>query len=247
MIPKIIHYCWFGRKQKNELAVKCIASWKEILPDYTLMEWNETNFDYKKLKFTKQAYHIGKYAFVADVARLYALANFGGIYLDTDVEVLKSFDELLYLPAFIGYEHSCPTREEIGTAVIGAGKGNSIITEFLNYYDRQVFILDNGEYNTTPNVAIITKLLSQKGISLNNQYYNYNNTLSIFPVDYFSPKNYTGATLITDRTFCIHHFSASWCRQIPAKHRWIVNIIGEDNYFRLGKIRNKLLKNLIHH
>lgn len=246
MIPKIIHYCWFGRKTKSELAVKCINSWKAILPDYTLMEWNETNFDYKKLKFTKQAHHIGKYAFVADVARLYALANYGGIYLDTDVEVLKSFNELLYLPAFIGYEHSS-TREEIGTAVIGAEKDNSIISEFLNYYAKQIFILDNGEYNVTPNVAILTNMLREKGISLDNQYFNYNNTLSIFPVDYFSPKDYTGCVHITERTFCIHHFSASWCRKIPAKHRWIVNIIGEDNYFRLGEIKNKILRHHTHH
>jgi mannosyltransferase OCH1-like enzyme len=104
MIPKVVHYCWFGRGPMTSLAEKCLASWKKYLPEYELMLWDEDNFDINIVPYVKEAYESGKFAFVTDYVRLYVLFNFGGIYLDTDVEVLKSLDNMLYLPAFSGYE-----------------------------------------------------------------------------------------------------------------------------------------------
>lgn len=240
MIPKIIHYCWFGKKDKTDLAKKCIASWKEKLPDYQIIEWNEDNFDVKKLKFTREAYKIGKYAFVADVARLYALYNFGGIYLDTDVEVIKTFDDFLDKEGFIGYEDN---RDLIclQTAVIGSCIGNPLIEEFLDYYKDKSFILKNGEFDITTNVKILLEILKSKNIELNNKYINYNDILHIYPKDFFCPKDPEDNINLTENTVCIHYYSGSWCRVIPKKHRKLVSIIGEELYYKLGEIKKKIL------
>lgn len=239
MIPKKIHYCWFGKKPKGELVMKCINSWKKKLPDYEIIEWNEKNFNIYALKFTAQAYRIGKYAFVADVARLYALYHYGGIYLDTDVEVIKTFDPFLDKKAFIGYEDN---RNIIclQTAVIGSCIHNPLIGEFLAYYKNIPFIKNLTEYNDTTNVVIISNILTSKGIILDNKYINYNNLIHIYPKDYFCPKDPDDNIKLTDNTVCIHYYSGTWCLTVPKKHRWFVNIFGESTYFKLGKLKKKL-------
>lgn len=242
MIPRIIHYCWFGKQDKSSLSERCIQSWHKILPDYKIYEWNEDNFPIKRApKFVREAYRVGKYAFVADYVRLYALSLYGGIYLDTDVEVIKSFDSFLSLPSFIGYEDNREKRC-IQTGVIGSIKDNYIIKEWLNYYYENNFILPRGEYNTVSNVEIITKDLCSRGLVLNGQCAVVENMMHVFPIDYFCPKDPDGHITITENTVCIHYYSGSWCIKIPKKHAWLVNIIGEKCYFKLGKIKRKIFK-----
>lgn len=241
-IPRVIHYCWFGKKDKSELAKRCMASWTNVLGDYEIVEWNERNFNIKKApRFVREAYKVGKYAFVADYVRLYALYNYGGIYLDTDVEVLKDFEGFLGYNSFIGYEDN---RSKIcmQTGVIGAMKGNGIIREWMDYYENSRFILPDGEYNTKTNVDVITELLVKKGLVLNDQYSVVENDMHVFPKDYFCPKDPDDNINLTKNSVCIHYYSGSWCRVIPKKHRWLVNIIGEDAYFKLGKLKKLLFK-----
>lgn len=242
LIPRIIHYCWFGKKEKSELAKKCIESWNDKLKGYEIIEWNERNFNIKKApRFVREAYKVGKYAFVADFVRLYALYNYGGIYLDTDVEVLKNFDKFLGYRSFIGYEDN---RSKIcmQTGVIGAVKDNGIISDWMEYYYNSQFILPNGEYNTRTNVDVITEILVCKGLILDEKYAVVQNDMHVFPKDYFCPKDPDDNINLTENSVCIHYYSGSWCRVIPKKHRWIVNIIGEDNYYKLGKIKRLIFK-----
>ena len=155
-IPRIIHYCWFGGKEKPEIVKRCIKSWKDILVDYEIKEWNESNFDINSNLFVKQAYEAGKFAFVSDFVRVNALYNYGGIYLDTDVEVFKSFDDLLDNDSFWGFEE----KNYIATSTIGCKKGNKLIKEFLSKYDDKKFIFENGQENLETNVSIVSEIIS---------------------------------------------------------------------------------------
>ncbi len=210
MIPKIIHYCWFGRGEMPELAKMCIESWKRYLPDYELMLWNEDNFDVNSLKFTRQAYEKRKFAFVTDYVRLYALKNFGGVYMDTDVEITKNIDKFLELPAFSGFE----TGDLIPTSIMASEKGLKWIDELIKYYDKKPFVRWNGRLNKIPNTLIISRIFSKKkGVVLNNSYQVYDNQLHLFPKDFFCPKSYkTGEIELTENTYCIHHFAGSWTK-----------------------------------
>ena len=152
MIEKKIHYIWFGSNPLPPLAKKCIESWKKFCPDYEIVEWNETNFDVNQNIYTKEAYENKKWAFVSDYVRLYALYHHGGIYMDTDVEVLKNLDDYLNHDAFSGFESS----NAIPTGIIGAKKGNYHIKQLLNEYNDRHFILPNGEMDLTTNVTTIT-------------------------------------------------------------------------------------------
>lgn len=136
MIPKIIHYCWFGRGKMPELAEHCLASWRKFLPDYELKLWNEDSFDVNRLRFTRQAYERRKFAFVTDYVRLYALKSFGGIYMDTDVEVLRSLDDLLGLPGFTGFESNCL----LPTGLLASRKGAPWLDMLMSYYDGKPFL-----------------------------------------------------------------------------------------------------------
>lgn len=207
MIPKIIHYCWFGGKIKPKYLLEYLGTWESILDDYEIIEWNETNFDINSNIFTKEAYENKKFAFVSDFVRLHAVFHFGGIYLDTDVEVLDTFNGFLNKNAFIGFEGDY----HIGTAVIGAEKNNDIIGIFLKYYQNKKFILDNGEFDQTPNTHIIANILVEKGLLLNDSYQVINNSFEIFPKEYFSAKSYfTGEIVKTSNTVSVHHFACSW-------------------------------------
>ena len=210
MIPKIIHYCWFGRGEMPELAKMCIESWKKFLPDYELMLWNEDNFDVSSLKFTRQAYEKRKFAFVTDYVRLYALKNYGGVYMDTDVEITKNIDKFLELPAFSGFE----TGDLIPTGIMASEKGLKWIDELIKYHDKKPFVRWNGRLNKTPNTLIISRIFGKKGgVILNNTYQVYDNQLHLFPKDFFCPKSYkTGEIELTENTYCIHHFAGSWTK-----------------------------------
>lgn len=237
-IPKIIHYCWFGNKKKPNKVVKCINSWKTILKDYQLIEWNENNFDIHQNKYVEKAYSKKKYAFVSDVARLQALKKYGGIYLDTDVEVLKSFDVFLDKKFILGFEE----KNFVATSFIASVKNHFLINEFIFLYENESFYNDDDSLNIKTNVVRLTNLLQEKGLLMNDKYQILENEIEIFPKEYFSPYDYINCVYgITEKTYCIHHFYVSWksgstqFKKIAKK--FIVNIIGKKN---MNSIRNKL-------
>ena len=208
-IPKIIHYCWFGRGEKPELAIKCINSWKKYCPDYVLKEWNEDNFDINSNLYVKQAYENKKYAFVTDYVRLFALYSEGGIYMDTDVEVLKPIDEFLKHKAFSSFENN----NKIPTGIMGAEKGNEWIKDLLDEYLNLRFVKENGDLDTTTNVERITNLTEkQYGLKKESSYQELKNGIvTMYPYDYFCPKDWeTGEINLTENSYTIHHFNGSW-------------------------------------
>lgn len=206
MIPKTIHYCWFGNKPLSEDARKCISSWKKYCPDYNIIEWNEKNFDINCNRYVKEAYEQKKWAFVSDYVRLHALYKNGGIYMDTDLELIKNIDVFLNDKAFLGFEDN----NNILTAIMGSEKEHYIFNEMLNMYNNRKFVKENGDYDLTTNVTLITKYCFKKGFKLDNTKQK-KNSLVIYPKDVFSPKSYlTGDINITDNTFTIHHFSGTW-------------------------------------
>lgn len=209
MIPKKIHYCWFGRKQKPKDVSENIENWGRLNPDYKIKEWNEDNFDLELMPFVSQAYQEQKYAFVADVARLYALLREGGIYLDTDVELLQAFpDYILKHESFVGFELS--RQLMIGTAVIGSIKNNSFWKDFYDKYESMNFINSDGSYNMVPNVDLLTEKLVEEGVILNDKHQEIAG-VHIYPREYFSPKNYATKRINkTSKSIAIHHFSATW-------------------------------------
>lgn len=229
MIPKIIHFCWFGTNPLSEEVKNYIETWKKHLPDYEIKMWNEDNFNYNEFDFSREAYQKKKYAFVSDFCRLFVLAKHGGIYLDTDVEVLKSFDDLLNQKAFMGYEDF----RMIGTSVIGSEPNSEFISEILQIYKTKKFILENNKIDVTPNVVVITDYLKEKNVITDGGVDNYDEKLTIYPRDYFSPKVFdTKKINITENTYSIHHFSQSWTslnHQIIQIFKTIlVKIIGFD-------------------
>lgn len=239
-IPKIIHYCWFGGKEKPEIVKRCIKSWKDILVDYEIKEWNESNFDINSNLFVKQAYEAGKFAFVSDFVRVNALYNYGGIYLDTDVEVFKSFDDLLDNDSFWGFEE----KNYIATSTIGCKKGNKLIKEFLSKYDDKKFIFENGQENLETNVSIVSEIISSLGVEMNNKYQKIEGLATFYPQEYFSPYDYINCySKATSNTYAIHHFYKSWLpTSVKIKSvikKVIAKFIGGE---RIAKLRNAISK-----
>lgn len=205
-IPKKLHYCWFGESQLPESAVRCINSWKKYCPDYEIIEWNENNFDINKNVYTREAYGAKKWAFVSDVARLYVLINYGGIYMDTDVELIKPLDSILKYEAVSGFE--CETQ--VPTGLMACREGHPLFLEFLKEYESIHFIRNDGSYDFTTNVTRITNICLKYGLRLNNTKQVVRG-FTLLPNEYFCPKNSETLELkITPNTICIHHFDASW-------------------------------------
>ena len=207
-IPKTIHYCWFGKGEKNQDIINYINSWKKNCPDYEIIEWNEDNFDINCNAYVREAYKQKKYAFVTDYVRLFALYNYGGIYMDTDVEVLKPLDSFLANSSFAGFENN----EQLCTAVIGAEKNNPWIKDLMEEYNDRSFIMKDGSLDLTTNVIRVTNLTREKyGLKTESSFQNLNDIVCLYPIDYFSPKDwFTGKINITENTYTIHHFVASW-------------------------------------
>jgi len=206
LIPKIIHYCWFGKGKMPELALQCIESWEKYLPDYQLRLWNEDTFDITSHPYVLEAYQAKKYAFVTDYIRLYALYHFGGVYMDTDVEVIRNLDELLYLPGFSGFE----SEKDVPTGILACESHNPWAKEQLAYYRDRHFNRPEGKPDLTSNVEIISTIMHSNGFLLNNHYQVYKDCMHMFPKDYFCPKSRSGIITLTPNTYCIHHFAASW-------------------------------------
>lgn len=237
MIPKIIHLCWLSGDPYPEIIQKCINSWHEYLPDYELRIWDTKAFDVNSVLWTKQAFEAKKYAFAADYIRLYALYNYGGIYLDSDVLVYKSFNDLLDLPYFIG-------QDFIGAfepAIIGCEKGTRWIKDVLDFYDNRPFVNADGTYNIK-NLPIVffERLFAKynfKSICRKEDFDYDSNTINLFDKDYFNSRDNVDI-IHTDKSYCSHWFAASWSkhsvsvkdRLIASMPRWFVNAVLHLNY-----------------
>ena len=206
-IPKIIHYCWFGGKPKPPLAEKCIASWKKYCPDYELIEWNEGNFDLAAApEYVHQAYEAGRWAFVTDYVRLRALVELGGVYMDTDVEVVKPLDPYLKHEAFAGFE----SIDRVQTGLLACRPGFPLFCDFLTHYDTAQFLLPDGTADTTTNVEVLTRLCADRGLQMNDRYQVVDG-LAVYPREYFCPVDFhTEKLKRTRKTVVIHWFSGSW-------------------------------------
>lgn len=218
-----------------DLVLKCINSWKEKLPDYQFFLWNRERFDINSIPFVKQAFEAKKYAFAADYIRLYAVYEHGGIYLDTDVEVLKSFDTLLHLPYFIGLEFNGRLFE---AATFGSEAKAIWLKECLDYYAGRNFINNNGQMNKEVLPIIIRKVVAKNNGIVVNSFIpiKYGNGFNVFNKDFFSPKSFCSDKItITPNTYSIHHFSTSWMSPLEKLYRNFKYKVKQFLYFLLLK------------
>jgi mannosyltransferase OCH1-like enzyme len=238
-IPKIIHYCWFGPKPIPKLEKLCIESWEKFLPDYELKFWNEHSFDIEVNSFVREAYESKYYAFVSDYVRAWVLKKYGGIYLDTDYEILADFSNLIGdYDAILGFENS----SLVGTAMMAFKPNHYIVNDFLNYYNQLSFLSSSGKAQITANPSILAEILIRYGFTLNGEKQLYNN-VQIFQREIFFPKKISEKDFrVTEFTKGIHHFSGSWltdrqkrrgqniiwievCRPILKKSKDLISII----------------------
>lgn len=241
MIPKKIHYCWFGRGQKPELAKRCIASWKKYCPDYEIKEWNEDNFDLDLYPYVREAYDNRKFAFVTDVVRLYALLKEGGIYMDTDVEVLKPLDSLCKYDAVSGFE----TESRIPTGLMACRDSHPLFQEFLNEYIGLHFLGKDGSMDLTTNVTRITNICFRHGFVPNGKLQTVAG-FTLLPQDYLCPKDvYTKKIHLTDNSICIHHFDGSWVPKSQKIKNKIIQFIGPTLTRVVVGIKSQLRKTKI--
>lgn len=236
MIPKVIHYCWFGKKSLPTLAVNCIDSWKKFCPDYEIIEWNEKNFDINNNTYVREAYENKKWAFVSDYVRLYALYNYGGIYMDTDVQVLKPLDSFLNDQAFSGFE----TYDRVQTGIMGAEKKHHFFKELLDCYTDRRFVLNDGKFDYTTNVEAITRFCTERGLLLNNTEQTVEG-VTLYPFDYFCPKDYdTKKIRLTKNSYTIHHFDGTWIPKSQKIKGKIQKLIGKKMTNRISEFKKKL-------
>ena len=222
MIPKIIHYCWLSGDPYPEKIQYCLNSWKKIIPDYEFVLWDTKRFPFDSCLWVKEAFEAKKYAFAADYIRLYAVYNYGGIYLDCDVEVFKRFDNLLHLPYFIGNE-SFENRVEI--AAFGAEKGNPWIKDCLDYYSGKHFVKEDGSLDMKVLPDIVFETVSPnyqlKNISKIEDFENKDNIINVFPRDWFCANVHLNeydldpTYIISAYSYCVHHFANSYVKTKP--------------------------------
>ena len=237
MIPKIIHYCWFGRGEMPQLAKDCIASWHKYMPDWEYKLWNEDNFDVNSVPYVKEAYEAKKYAFVTDYVRLYALYTEGGVYMDTDVEALKSYEDLLTLKAFTGYEGSKYRPPVTGT--IASEAGGIWVKDQLGEYDGAHFLKEDGSFDMTTNTVRISSSMKKMGFVQDGKYQVFKD-MHIFPTDFFCPRQTTGELLISQNTYCDHHFMGTW-NDRKQSMSLLLRLVGPGCATKLIKIKRKLI------
>lgn len=222
MIPHTIHYCWFGRKALPHSARKCIASWKKYFPNYEIREWNEDNFDVNMIPYTAGAYAEKKYAFVSDFARFWVLYHNGGVYFDTDVEVIRPMDDIIEKGSFMGIE--AKTSSDQDNLFVNPGMGMACISGD-KIWEKIVHLYTsfNSFFPDKTVCEIVTKLLRDLSIPIEPDGIDYNG-FTLYPADYFCPQAMMGAPIkLTEHTRSIHHFDASW---LPTHVRWRVRLLG---------------------
>ena len=215
-IPKIIHYCWFGGKEIPDFLKKCMESWYKLCPDYEIRRWDENNFDVSKYPFTKQAAENKKYGFITDVARLDILYEYGGIYMDTDVKLLKSFDDLLFNKGFVGVERWGNINSGGG---IGAVPHHPMIREMLDYRLKYPFIFEDGTQNIETNGLYETTPFVRHGMRIDNTLQIING-MTVYPASVFHPYDYMSCEeKIEDNTVAVHYFYGGWMEEEDRKNR----------------------------
>lgn len=206
MIPKIIHYIWFGGNPFPEKVAYCIETWKRYLPDCEFMLWNEESFDVNSVQFTKEAYENKKWAFVSDYVRVYALYHYGGVYLDTDIEVLRPFDELLNNRMILGTDESGYL-----TAFMASEKSHPFWKDILDYYEKSSFVLKNGKFKMEVNNTLLQEELAKYGYKISNTYQELKEGIIVFPDDYFHVVSLEdGAIHKTKNSYTIHWHTLLW-------------------------------------
>ena len=245
MIPRVIHYCWFGRNPLPESAKKCIESWQHFFPSYMIKEWNEDNFDVNIIPYTREAYAAQKYAFVSDYARFWILHRYGGLYFDTDVEVIKQMDDIVENGPFMGIE--IPAAEAAYPQVapglgIGVSPGHCLYKELLDVYATLRFQNDNGTMNQKTIVSYTTELLKKRGLLPINEIQEVAG-IYIYPADYFNPlDSLTGILKLSDNTRSIHWYMNSW-----SDKSCIYKVLSKLSHRLLGTkiavLKTRLLKN----
>lgn len=238
MIPKKIHYCWFGLGEMPDLAKKCIASWHEHMPDWEYKLWNEDNFDVNSVPYTKEAYEARKFAFVSDYVRLWALYNEGGVYFDTDVEVFKSFNDLVGYQAFAGFEGS--KHLPVGTCVMASEANGAWVGEMLEAYGNRHFLNRDGSFDLTTNVQFLSETMRRNGFVQNGKEQEYKD-LHVFSVEFFSPRHTTGEYIRTENTYCDHLGIGSWAEVAGGWKARLAQVVGQKNMTRLIKLKRKLI------
>lgn len=214
-IPKVIHYCWFGGNPLPSMAKKCIASWRKYLPDYEIKQWDESNFDVNSIPYTRQAYKAKKYAFVSDYARLWILYKFGGIYFDTDVEVIRPITDIIAAGPFMGCENkSRPNQSPVNLHInpglgLAAVQGMPIFDKLLSLYNNLQFINSDNSLNLKTIVEYTSELFAKEGL-INTPDIQIIENVRIYPWDYFCPMTPTLILTLTENSVTIHHYSASW-------------------------------------
>ena len=231
LIPKVIHYCWFGEKPLPSMAIKCIESWKKYLPDYEIKQWDESNFDVNMIPYTQQAYEAKKYAFVSDYARFWILYNYGGLYFDTDVEIIKSLDDIIAKGPFMGCQNKYnaeKTAIDLGVAPglgLGTYSGHPIYKELINLYHTLSFYNADKSINLKTIVQYTTDILVAHGMKNTPEVQSVYD-IGIYPWDYFCPLSPTLLLELTENTRAIHHFAATWESRPVRFRKWIKRKLG---------------------
>lgn len=240
MIPKVIHYCWFGGGPLPKKERRCMESWKKFAPDYEIVRWDESNYDVHKNRYMAEAYDRKKWGFVPDYARFDIIYTHGGIYLDTDVELVKPLDELLSNEAYMGFESGEWINGGIG---FGAEAGNPLIKGLRDMYDDLKFVKDDGELDLTPSPHFITEYLVEHGLVRDDSMQVLEGSLRIYPTVYFAAKDYdTGKVSITENTVSIHQYSATWNTPRQKFMKKVRRLIGVNNFNRLVSIKHRIVR-----
>ena len=244
MIPKTIHYCWFGGKRLPALSKKCIRSWQKYFPDYEIKMWNESNFDVKIVSYTEEAYKAKRYAFVSDYARYWILYHYGGVYFDTDVEVLKSMNQILDKGGYMGFESSVESKVLYVNAGLGMAvePNNPFLKEMLDLYSELHFINADGSHNLKSIVKYTSEELIKKGLVGTKEIQRIGD-IYIYPKEYFNPYNYTTKKFeITDKTYTIHYFSGSWITRKERFMKWVKAYCGNWSVLVIHWIYTRIIK-----
>ena len=242
MIPKVIHYCWFGRNPLPPLAVKCIESWRKFLPDYEIREWNEDNFDVNAIPYTREAYEAKKYAFVSDYARFKILYEHGGLYFDTDVEVIRPLDDIIARGPFMGCE--CDATGATAPAVapglgLGVNPGLGLYRELLDLYATLHFRNADGSLNFKTIVQYTTELLCEHGLQ-NTPDIQEVAGVWVYPKEYFNPIEHINDIKITSNTVSIHHYAGTWLPKTQRLKKWVIQLLGPKVWSKFLYLRSKL-------
>ena len=238
MIPKVINYCWFGKNEKPQIVKECIESWKKYCPEFEIKQWDESNYDVNKNVYVKEAYDQKKWAFLTDYARLDILYHNGGVYMDTDVKLIKSIAPLINKGAFMAFEQRGRVNTGVGFA---CEAGNLIVKENMRYYEEHNFIDKSGNFNPEICVKITTKILINHGLDYTKNSVQKLNKLMVYSSDYFSPKKMgTNKINITNNTYGIHLYASSWYKGSPLIKKIKYRLIPLKEFVKY-KILNKKL------